>query len=110
VSGFANGLGAVGGLPVVAFLLGAGISAPVMRAVLVVYLLIADLFAGALAGAFGIYDRQLLLLILCSLPILVLGVWLGHRLFLRTRADRFQRLTLLLLIALSFLTLLRALL
>lgn len=109
-SGLANGFGALGGLPVVAYLLGAGVTGAVLRATLVVYLLVADIYAGALAGAAGIYSQSLLWLFLLSLPVLALGVWLGHRSFLGTAPERFRRLTLALLISLSLLTLLRALL
>jgi len=106
-SGLANGIGAVGGLPVVAYFLSIEMSATTIRATTVAYLLVACIYAGAWAGIAGIYDRELLILIAATIPILALGIWLGHRAFNASTPERSRRVILAVLGLLSILTLLR---
>jgi len=106
-SGLANGIGAVGGLPVVAYFLSIEMSAATIRATTVAYLLIACIYAGAWAGVAGIYDRELLTLIAAAIPILALGIWLGHRAFNASSPERSRRVIVLVLGSLSVVTLLR---
>ena len=108
VSGVANGVAAVGGLPVVLFLLSSTAGVVMSRATLIVYLMVADIYAVGVAAAndlmaIEVFERSALFLV----P-LFLGVWLGNRHFLATSPESFRRFALLLLMGLSIAVLLRA--
>lgn len=109
VSGLANGVAAVGGLPVVLFLLSAATGAAVSRATLVVYLMLGDIYGTGVAAANGLITGDVALrAALFTIP-LVAGVAIGNRQFLKASPESFRRFTLLLLMALASLGLVRAL-
>lgn len=109
-SGLANGVAAVGGLPVVLFLLSAATSARVSRASLIVYLLLGNIYGTGVAAASGLVTADVgLRTLMFTVPLLV-GVALGNRQFIKTSPDSFRRFTLLLLITLASLGLVRGLL
>ena len=109
VSGLVNGVGAVGGLPVVIFLLASAAGAAMSRAILVVYLLLTDIYATGLTLSQGLLTWELLGRWGIALPALFLGIALGSRHFLRAPPESFRRFTLALLIVLALLGLLRTL-
>ena len=110
ISGTANGIAAVGGLPVVIFLLSSGASTAATRATLVAFFVIIDLYGAGLAASQGLFPTEVLLrTALFALP-LVLGVAIGHRLFTRSPPRSFRRMVLVLLVILSCAVLLRAVL
>lgn len=110
VSGLVNGVGAVGGLPVVIFLLASAAGAAATRALLVAYLLLTDVYATALTLGQGLLTWELIGRWAIALPALFLGIALGNRHFLKAPPESFRRFTLSLLILLALLGLLRALL
>ena len=109
VSGFTNGVAALGGLPFVIYLLAIGRPAATVRATVTTYLLIINVIA---AGAFaqqGVIDQTVLLLsAVFTIPVFV-GIALGHRLFARDEKGRYRPLVLLLLSVLALIGLSQAL-
>jgi uncharacterized membrane protein YfcA len=106
-SGLANGIAAVGGLPVVLFLLSAATGARVSRATLIVYLMLGDIYGTGIAAANGLVTGDVAARTLLFAIPLIAGVAIGNRQFLRTSPDSFRRFTLLLLMMLASLGLLR---
>jgi uncharacterized membrane protein YfcA len=107
VSGLANGA-AVGGLPVAAFFAAQPIPPATFRATLVAYFAFLDLYSLAVLGAGGLVTRQSLALAALGLPVMLLGLLLGSRHFLKARPEEFRRLAIWTLMALALLGLLRA--
>ena len=108
VSGTVNGATALGGLPVALFFV-AGRQAPhVIRANLVAFFFLTDFYAGALFVHEGILNLDTLHAALWALPVLIVGLALGSRQFIGTTPEKFRRVVLVLLIALSALVLAKA--
>ncbi len=111
VSGFANGVAAIGGIVVALLLSTAQVPAATLRATMVILLLMTDLYALAWAGFISVGgDAGLALLNVDTLrtalwmtPAMLLGIWLGSRAFAVMSAEQFRRqvLNLLVLIALA---------
>lgn len=109
-SGLANGVAAVGGLPVVLFLLSAATSAVVSRATLIVFIMLGDIYGTGVAAANGLVTGDVALrTALFAVPLLI-GVAVGNRQFLQTSPDSFRRFTLVLLMVLASAGLIRGLL
>jgi len=107
-SGVANGSAAIGGLPVVLFLLSSATAAAMTRATLIFYFMVGDVYGTAVAWANGLVVGQTLARAAVLLLPLFLGIALGNRRFLRSPPETFRRPALLLLMALAALGLLRA--
>jgi uncharacterized membrane protein YfcA len=108
-SGLANGIAAVGGLPVVLFLLSTATGATVSRATLVIYLMLGDIYGTGVAVTHGLVTGDVGVRTAWFCIPLLAGVALGNRQFLKTTPDSFRRFTLLLLVALASLGLVRGL-
>ncbi len=108
LSGLANGIAGVGGLPVVLFFLSTSAAATMTRATLIVYLMSGDIYGAAVAGAHGLVTTEVVARAALFCVPLFVGVWVGHRRFLRASPDSFRRFTLVLLMFLSSLGLVRA--
>ncbi len=108
VSGLANGIAAVGGLPVVLFFLYSSAAIATSRATLIVYLLIADIYGTGVAWMNDLVTEEVLLRTALFCIPLFLGVWLGNRHFLATSPESFRRFTLILLVILATAGLARA--
>jgi len=109
-SGMINGAAAIGGLPVVLFLLSISAPSTLSRATMVAYLFICGLYALFLPGSqhlisTELYGRTVLLLI----PLLV-GIYFGHRSFVKTTPESFRKFALSLLILLSVAVIFRSVL
>ena len=107
VSGLANGA-AVGGLPVAAFFAAQPIPPAAFRATLVAYFLLLDLWTLPFLAREGLIGRDTVALAAGGLPIMLAGVWLGSRRFLKAPPAQFRRFAILLLAALAAFGLLRA--
>jgi uncharacterized membrane protein YfcA len=101
VSGVANGIAAVGGLPVVLFFLYSSAAIATSRATVIVYLLIADIYGTGVAWMNDLVTEEVLLRTALFCIPLFLGVWLGNRHFLATSPESFRRFTLILLVFLA---------
>lgn len=107
LAGFANGAG-IGGLPVAAFLAAQPVVAPVFRATLIAYFTLMDLWSLPFLAAKGLITGDTVRAILVALPLMILGIALGGRHFLRAAPENFRRFAILLLAALAFLGLARS--
>jgi uncharacterized membrane protein YfcA len=108
ISGIANGA-AVGGLPVAAFFAAQPIPAAIFRATLIAYFTLLDLWTLPLLWAQGLITRDTLVAAALCLPLMILGVHLGSRRFVRAAPEGFRRFAILLLAALAVLGLVRSL-
>jgi hypothetical protein len=96
-----NGAAAIGGLPVVLFLLSISASSTLSRATMVAYLFICGLYALFLPGSQQLISTELFgRTVLFLIPLLV-GIYFGHRSFVKTTPESFRKFALSLLILLS---------
>lgn len=107
LSGLANGAG-IGGLPVAAFFAAQPVAAPVFRATLIAYFTLMDLWTLPFIAAKGLVSGDTLRSVAVALPLMVAGIWLGGRHFLKAAPANFRRFTILLLAALAILGLARS--
>lgn len=108
LSGALNGAAAVGGLPLVLYFLGTGTAAAPARAMTIVYLMFAGLYASGVAALHGLVTGRTLVLFALLLAPLFAGNALGNRHFVRAGPESFRRLALGLLVVLSLSGLIRA--
>lgn len=114
VSGYVNGLAAIGGIAVAVIMSTAQMAPAAMRATLIVLFLFTDLYALASAALLGSGEASLLgprtfEYALWWTPAMLAGIWAGHRGFKQVSEARFRVLVLNLLIAIAALGVLRAL-
>lgn len=102
LSGFANGAG-VGGLPVAVFLAAQPVAAATFRATLVAYFTLMDLWSLPVMARAGMIEADTGRAVLFAAPLMVLGLWLGGRHFLKAEPASFRRFAILLLAGLSVL-------
>ena len=100
-SGLVNGAAGIGGLPIVLFLLSGSIRAEILRATLVAFLLCSDIYATILSGSQKLLSNELLARSALFLFPLVIGVFLGHRGFVKSSPESFRKFAIVLLILLS---------
>jgi uncharacterized membrane protein YfcA len=81
IAGLFSGAAQVGGPPVVAYWLGGAISAPVVRANIVIYFLVSSAFTAGSYLAGGLLTASVLLLALLVGPLYGAGLFLGTRMF-----------------------------
>lgn len=110
VAGVVNGATALSGLVLALFFTITGEKAAVMRATMIAYFLLTDLWAGGILLLTGHYDTVTISRTLWALPLLVLGVWLGSKYFESAKTDSFRPYVLFLLVTLSATGLLHTLL
>lgn len=108
VSGLANGA-AVGGLPVAAFFAAQPIEAARFRATLIAYFTLLDLWTVPNMARAGMIGRDTFLATAMGLPLMVVGLVLGSRRFLKVAPQDFRRFAIFLLASLASLGLLKAL-
>lgn len=101
VIGLVNGATALSGLALALFFSLIDENPVKMRATMIAYLFLADIWAGSILLGSGFYDRETIHLVLVSLPLLGLGVWLGSKQFGSIRPETFKRSVLWLLFILS---------
>ncbi|WP_020594309.1 sulfite exporter TauE/SafE family protein [Kiloniella laminariae] len=110
LSGLANGAASIGGLPVAIYMMAVALPAEAVRATLNLYFLILDAYGtGALIFA-GLLDLVTLArTAVLVLPVL-LGIWLGNKVFKRSSALHYRYFVLCLLMVLALLGLAKSLL
>ena len=116
VSGFVNGVAAIGGIAVAVLLSSSAMAPAVMRATLIVMFLFTDLYALSWAAWLPATDSGAPLLgadtlrwVLWLAPAMLAGIWAGQRHFAGVSPERFRRQVLNLLILIALLSSLRAL-
>lgn len=107
VSGFMNGLLAMGGMWAVILLLNTGIQAATLRASLVALFFVTDCYATAVGAIQGLFSAPVLARFVFALPLLFVGVWAGARRF-DAAAAAYKKVALCLLFFLGGALLLRA--
>jgi len=100
-AGIVNGATALSGLVLALIFTLAGLRPAVMRATLIAYFFVTDLFAGGLLATTGLFDRVTVLRIIAALPLLAIGIWLGSPHSFATPPATFRAFVLWLLIGLS---------
>lgn len=108
VSGVCNGTAALGGLPIVTFLLSTDAQVASTRATLIAAFFATDIYALIFAGGHGIITTETIVFAVTALPILIIGVSLGQRMFNVASPDFFKKVALILLFALSLTGIVRA--
>ncbi len=108
-SGLANAPG-MGGLPVATFFAAQPMAAGTFRATLIAYFALLDLYTAPLMWWHGLVTRDTIIVTLAAAPLIVLGIWLGGRHFLRTEPQDFRRFAIGLLAVLAGLGLVKAVL
>lgn len=108
--GLLNGGLGIGGPPVILFYLSSPAGTAAVRASLVAYFLATDTYALALGAAEGLVTTRTFLAALALLPVLLLGIAIGSRGFIRTDPATFRKAVLVLLLILSAAGVVRALL
>lgn len=107
VSGFLNGVAAIGGPPVVLFYFSSPSGVEVSRATLIAFFLFTDLYAAVLCTINGLLNsRSLALTGIFMIPLLV-GLKIGSRSFFKTDPGTFKKRVLILLFLMAFATLMR---
>lgn len=101
VAGVVNGATALSGLVLALFFTLSGEKAAVMRATMIAYFFVTDLWTGGLLVATGFFDAQTILRIIAALPLLGIGLWIGSKSFFATNPASFRHYVLWLLLALS---------
>jgi len=110
ISGLINGAAAIGGLPVVLLFLFISAGSASTRASMVAYLFIIDLYAVFLPGSQQLISTELLGRTVLLLIPLFLGIYIGHRSFVKTSPESFRKFVLSLLIVLSLAGMIRGIL
>ncbi len=118
VSGFVNGVAAIGGIAVAVLLSTAQMAPAAMRGTMIVLFLFTDLYALAWAGVVswnmpeqsGLLGHQTLLWAAWLAPAMLGGIWLGQRAFAGVSPAQFRRHVLNLLILIALISVIRALL
>ena len=109
VSGFMNGLLAMGGMWAIIFLLGTGIKVATVRASLVALFFTTDSYAVLVGSGQGLINYTILVRFIWVLPALFLGVWIGSRKFEGSNPDTYKKVVLLVLATLAVILLGKAL-
>ena len=108
VSGVMNGVAAMSGPPVVAYLMALPHSAMVVRATSLVFFTLTAVVAMVPLAVAGLIDRQTLLFALLSWPVLLVGTHLGAWAFHRAKPHYHRRIALTILSVLAMVLIARA--
>ena len=108
--GLLNGSLGIGGPPVVLFYLSSPAGTAAVRASLVAFFLATDTYALALGATQGLVTGGTFLAALVLLPVLLVGIAIGSRGYIRTEPATFRKAVLVLLLVLSIAGAIRALL
>ena len=116
VSGFVNGVAAIGGIAVAVLLSTAQMAPAAMRATMIVLFLFTDLYALAWAGIVSagrdtgveLLGAEALRWALWLAPAMLLGIWVGQRSFAGVAPAQFRRQVLNLLIVIATASVVRA--
>ena len=97
----ANGLSALGGLPIALLLVARNDAPAVMRATMIGYFFLLDSYAGGLFAYQGLLTGEVIGRYAIGLPLALAGLLIGGRLFSKSEPASFRKIVLGLLIALS---------
>ncbi len=100
-AGLLNGSLGIGGPPVILFYLSSSAGTAAARASLVAYFFVTDAYAIALGAAEGLVSPKTFLAALALVPVLLIGIAIGSRGFIRADPAVFRKAVLVLLVLLS---------
>lgn len=101
VAGAINGAMALSGLVIVTVMTLTATRPARIRATLVAYFFLSDIYAGGLLASGGLIGRETLVLVLVALPLVAFGILIGSRRFLAASDAGFRRATLILLLCIA---------
>ena len=105
LGGFISGAGSVGGPPVVAYLLAGPGSAAEVRADIVYYFVFTQVVSLVFYGVSGLLGLEVMVAALLIAPTLLIGTWIGTKLFVLASEMIFRRFALVLLLVIGVVTL-----
>ena len=105
ISGFVNGMASIGGLVIAVYALSASISLLSMRAALVVFFLIIDIYGLMWFGGHGFLNINTFILASIALPVMLLGNRIGFAYFDRIKETTRRYISIALLMTLALLAL-----
>lgn len=105
IGGFITGLSTLGGPPVVAFLMAGPFSAAQNRAAIILYFIFVQSVAMVVYWIGGLLAWPLVGICILVAPPLMLGMWIGQRLFANASEEGFRRVALVFLLAIGIATL-----
>ena len=91
ISGVVNGLGTLGGMPVSLFLLVTRVKPIIIRGSLAAIFFLTDIYAFGLSYLGGIVDLTVIYRTLILIPILPLGVFIGNKLFVKSKEETYRK-------------------
>ena len=109
MAGVLNGSMGIVGPPVILFYFSSPIGVVAGRASIVAFFIGTDAVGAAMFASQGLIGSEVLWRMLVFLPVLVIGVLVGHRGFVKTDVETFKRVALFVLMALSAALVVRAL-
>ena len=101
ISGIINGASANGGPPVILLFFSSPSGAAVGRASVIAYFLITDLWASAIFVQQGMTNLNTLFGALIYTPLMIVGLWIGSKLYGKIEEERFKKIVISLLIIIS---------
>ena len=101
ISGTLNGLTTLGGMPVALFLLVTSIQPAVIRGSLAALFFLTDIYAFVLSSVAGIVDITTIYRILPLIIILPIGVYIGDKFFVKSKAETYRKVVFYFLIFIS---------
>jgi uncharacterized membrane protein YfcA len=108
-AGLLNGSLGIGGPPVILFYLSSPAATATARASLVAYFFVTDAYAIAVGAVQGLVSAETFLAALALMPVLVIGIAIGRRGYIKTEPATFRKAVLVLLLLLSIAGVVRAL-
>ena len=109
ISGTLNGLTTLGGMPVALFLLVTSIQPAIIRGSLAALFFITDIYAFILSFFGGIVDITTIYRTLPLIIILPLGVFIGNKIFIKSKEELYKKVVFYFLIFISIFGILRVL-
>ncbi len=109
VSGIINGASANGGPPVILLFFSSPSGAAVGRATIIAYFFITDVWASAIFVQQGLTTWNTLWVALVFLPVMVAGLYIGHRLYGKLDEQKFKKGAIIFLMVVSAISCLRIL-
>lgn len=107
VGGFCSGISAIGGPPVVMFLIASGSNAAQTRAGIVAYFSLSMVLRLVALGWQDLFTRDALLLSLIMTPIYMGGIWIGSHFFKGASETLFRRVVVTLVVVIGIIALVK---
>ncbi len=108
ISGIINGASANGGPPVILLFFSSPSGVAAGRASVIAYFLFTDLWASAIFVQQDLTNFNTLLAALAYTPIMVVGLWIGSKLYGKIEENRFKKMVISALIVISSISCIRA--